>query len=795
MVDHVELLIDNIGFIEKPTKSEAGEITKRIHNFRRMISIPCLAKEVGDEGHTMVLATMKGTLSKTNMEQQQVLALDFDNTKIRIENGEKKKTRVDEDDYISFEQLLDNDFVKRHCAFGYFSKNHSNEWHRFRLVFILSKRLISNEEVENAYRFLDSQLPGSDKGTFHSNRMFYGGKGSFEINYENYIDVNDIPKPKPKKQYDQTSAISIKESKFDKDVRKYIEIDGGNLLEEFNYINVMYSMLKSIQLNELTVEQCEKYISWIAIGDNEWAYNNVARLRSELQRGTKPDTDWSFVKKVHAVIGKKTSDYISEKIEDYFQYGIDDFNKGIEKLKEQAGEDLNFEKSNFSFDANGVSWWQKVDKNGEVLGTFPVKDYANYKRMWDIVSVLFYNEFTNAVDTYDFRERKIRTYNDLDSSIIFDIIESIYHVEVPNKNQMDIIRNLAQKHRYHPIKYIIENQEWDGVPRTESYFIDLLGCEDTAYTRAVTKVWFTGLINRIYNPGCKFDYVPILVGGQGIGKSTACSILLPDYFTDNVKSFGDKEDDKRKLEFVAIVELGELKGFKKTEIEDIKSFVSARSDLIRTPYDKFQRNVQRHCVFIGTSNTGDFLKDDTGERRWLPVQCGVIEQKSKPWEVSEDYIQQVLAEAKTWYDTKQPLVLNQAIIEQLAEIQQDYKMEDPMKDAIMNYLEMKVPPTWYDDDRKRRREHYLAVTGEDDYDVSPYAFAKTVCTEPITKTSVSEIAYVVFGDSAVMKGGANFGVHGKIRSVLDNLEGWKKTRGRLKKNDNPTNIYRSDLML
>ena len=169
---------------------------------------------------------------------------------------------------------------------------------------------------------------------------------------------------------------------------------------------------------------------------------------------------------------------------------------------------------------------------------------------------------------------------------------------------------MAKKNTYHPIKQRIESKEWDGKPRGERYFIDLLGCADNSYNREIAKVWLTGLMARVYLEKVKFEVVPILIDKrQGTGKSTATKRLLPDYHTDSEITFGKRDSDYQKIQANAIIELGELKGMSKAEIETVKSFISSDSDTYRDPYERKATPHPRHCVFIGTANKKSFLKD------------------------------------------------------------------------------------------------------------------------------------------------------------------------------------------
>lgn len=465
---------------------------------------------------------------------------------------------------------------------------------------------------------------------------------------------------------------------------------------------------------------------------------------------------------------------------------VKDYEKHIQLIKNRAGKGLTLNDSQTTdYDENGILWvWKSEDE------VYPIGNYLNSEKMWDLFVDMFYNEFSERDEIFDFRTKKVRDYSDNDDKEIFKLIAEIYGVEIKKKYWSEIPHNIAKKRSYNPLKLRVEQQIWDGTPRVENYFIDLLGCEDSEYTKEVTKIWFTGLINRIYDPGCKFEIVPILTGEQGIGKSTACSILLPDYFTDSLKGFGNTKDDYQLLESVAVVELSELKSLKKSEMADVKSFISARYDDIRRSYGRRTVKIPRHCVFIGTSNPDDFLKDETGERRFYPMKVKQQAPKIHPMEVSEDYILQVLAEAKVFYDNKEPLILSKETIAVSKIVQEQHKVQDPAKEAILNYLDMKVPNEWYEMNQIEKQIHYRYYYNLPiDFNDQRYkTFSPESCTNEIDKTSVNEIAFIVFGHDPI-KSGSKIGVHGKIRSVLDNLDNWERKRVKLEKFSNPIQGY------
>ena len=254
------------------------------------------------------------------------------------------------------------------------------------------------------------------------------------------------------------------------------------------------------------------------------------------------------------------------------------------------------------------------------------------------------------------------------------------------------ILRVAELNAFHPVRDYLNNLEWDGISRIDSLFIKYLGVDDNAYTSAVARKWMCGAVKRVMQPGCKFDYVPILEGKGGIGKSEFARILSRDWFTDNLTDFNDKKPLEQ-LEGVWIAELPELQAFKKSDIEQIKAFITRRADKARKAYGRYVTEIPRQCVFIGTTNDAQYLMDETGNRRFWPILCQI---KKVPFRKLEANIDQLWAEAASIY-IKEPLYLDSSLTA-IAENEQQARMPDlPWLDAIKTYLDTPVPKDYFND--------------------------------------------------------------------------------------------------
>lgn len=286
---------------------------------------------------------------------------------------------------------------------------------------------------------------------------------------------------------------------------------------------------------------------------------------------------------------------------------------------------------------------------------------------------------------------KVRSFNDTDYSEIYNYIQNKYNLG--NDNNMKHAFNLYLRERaYHPIKDIIEAARWDGRERCEAFLIEWLGCEDTAYNREVSRLIFAGGINRIYSPGCKFDTVPVFIGGQGVGKSTAVRWLaLGDDYFNEISTFEGKEAVEA-LQGCFICEVGELLALTRVkDQEGIKAFITRQNDRMRLSYGRFVKSLPRQMIFIGTTNQPEFLRDKTGNRRWLPVRVFPDGRFLYKYEQEcKEYILQCWAEALHKLQVGEfPAVANYSLTADIKAAQEMATEEDYRLGLIKDYLETK----------------------------------------------------------------------------------------------------------
>ena len=257
----------------------------------------------------------------------------------------------------------------------------------------------------------------------------------------------------------------------------------------------------------------------------------------------------------------------------------------------------------------------------------------------------------------------------------------------------DALRIIFSKNQYHPIRQLIDSIEWDGESRICSFLHKWTKCEDTAYTKEVSRLIFAGGIHRLYNTGCKFDDMPVLIGKkQGEGKSTLVRWLAmsDDYFTEVNEFEGQKGIES--IEGAWICEVSELLALTKTkEQEAVKSYLTRLNDRYRMPFDKRTTDHPRQCIFIGTTNKEQFLTDKTGNRRFYPVvvHSSGYDLFDREEEVKA-YIRQCWAEAKHLFDEEQlPPYADRSLTEVIRRKQQDAVEDDYRVGMITDYVKDK----------------------------------------------------------------------------------------------------------
>ena len=265
----------------------------------------------------------------------------------------------------------------------------------------------------------------------------------------------------------------------------------------------------------------------------------------------------------------------------------------------------------------------------------------------------------------------------------------------------DAFNDVLARHSYNPVTEYLEGLVWDQQPRLDTLLIDYLGAEDSAYTRTVTRKAFTAAVARAMVPGTKFDVMTILTGAQGIGKSTLLRKMARGRFNDGIRSFEGKEASEL-LQGVWIVEISELEAFNKSDTSRIKQFLSQDQDIYRAAYGRYVTWTERRCVFFGTSNHKEYLRDPTGNRRFWPVDVGLSTPTKSVFRDLDGEIDQLWAEAVIFWRGKEALYLTDDVAEAAVKVQEDHRETSPKQGMIHRFLDQPVPGNWAELDLQQR---------------------------------------------------------------------------------------------
>lgn len=303
-------------------------------------------------------------------------------------------------------------------------------------------------------------------------------------------------------------------------------------------------------------------------------------------------------------------------------------------------------------------------------------------------------------------DRKAAQWGNRDDANLRIYMEERY--EITGKDKIKDAKDaVLTKHRTHPVRDYLEGLEWDGTPRLERLIIDYIGAEDTPLNRAMTRKHFTAAVARVMRPGCKYDYCLIMAGAEGIGKSTLFSIMGGDWFNDSLITTEGK-NGMEQLRCGWIIELAELSSIKRSDVEQVKNYISRRDDIYRAAYGSVVEKHPRQCVFCGTTNETYFLKGDTGNRRfWVIAVDPDLRRHPDFTEALMRDRDQLWAEAVEYWRQGEKLYLPADLEAEARRRQSQYNddVDDPLRDMLAVFLDMKLPTDWESWDLNRRRAY------------------------------------------------------------------------------------------
>ncbi|WMI82355.1 virulence-associated E family protein [Anaerotignum sp. MB30-C6] len=413
--------------------------------------------------------------------------------------------------------------------------------------------------------------------------------------------------------------------------------------------------------------------------------------------------------------------------------------------------------------------WQtalELDKQGKIKDT--LDNIVLIIRNDSELESIAFNKHRDGIDAREGLpwEQMKGGWNDSDNAALKVYLSNKYGIYSPTKTK-DAILAVAAERSYHPIKeYLDHLPEWDGIDRVETLLIDYFNATDNSYTRAVTRKMMVAAVARIYHPGTKFDSVLILNGPQGIGKSTFFAKLAGDWFSDSL-TLTDMKDKAgpEKLQGYWILELGELAGMRKTDVEVVKSFISRSDDKYRASYGVNVESHPRQCIIVGSTNAeSGFLRDITGNRRFWPVRISG-DGKRRAWQMSVYDVEQIWAETLVLYAKGEKLYLEGSDVELATNEQADAMESDEREGLVRTYLDTLLPDDWNDLSLYERRNY---LNG------SEFGGESRVGTVERTLVCNMEIWCECFGrDASAMKPADSYAIAG----IMKKINGWNKYQG------------------
>lgn len=357
-----------------------------------------------------------------------------------------------------------------------------------------------------------------------------------------------------------------------------------------------------------------------------------------------------------------------------------------------------------------------------------------------------------------------RMWTDTDDAQLTLFLEKKFGITGREKIE-NAIKVVGYNNRRNKVKDYLESCKWDGKERISSLLNDYLGVEENEYTKEIMQKSLVAAVARaISDTGVKYDNMIVFKGPQGIGKSTFLSKLGGEWFNDSLYSFEGKEAAEL-IQGSLIIEVGELSALTKSETEVVKQFLSKTHDIYREAYGKRTNKFPRRCVFFGSTNSEEFLKDATGNRRFWPVICHEVPTKKDIWDdLTEEEVKQIWGEAFIKFKLGEKLVLSDEAKKIAGNMQEIFRETDPKEGAVREYLERRIPENWYE---LSPSEQKIFINGQ-------FHSKEDVPLVEREKVCLSELWEVCFGgDIKYMRRRES----NELANIMAAVPGWKRNKG------------------
>lgn len=352
-------------------------------------------------------------------------------------------------------------------------------------------------------------------------------------------------------------------------------------------------------------------------------------------------------------------------------------------------------------------------------------------------------------------------------SVVKVYFESVLGVAFSNQAMLDGMETFFSERSYNPVMEYMEKaaENWDGRKRINQMLQVYLGAEDSDLVSKIAEMWLVGAVAKVYEPYAKFDYVLDLVGGQGVGKTSLLQKLGGEWYTDAVTDFANKDNYDIMLKAL-IVNDDEMVASNRMSFAETKAFISKTSLRFRKPYMKRTEEFAKNFVLARTTNQKEYLKDKTGERRFLPVLANINNQKKHPMEIEPETIEQIWGEAVTIYKAGADLMFDKETEERLEIYREKFMYRDEVELQVLEYLEMPIPDNWSSWSIQQQHQYTSKY-----FDNSSEFEAGT---KKLEKVSTREMMYNLF-----MRNSNDKKLSTKINMIMDNHPGWKKGQFRI----------------
>ncbi|WP_058301711.1 virulence-associated E family protein [Gorillibacterium timonense] len=683
-----------------------------------------------------------------------------------IRGGRRKKENVDTRSLIT----LDADFADDGFLFAvelilggrayavYSTHSHRPQKPKFRLI-IPMDRAMSPDEYAAVSRMLAQQIGISyfDKTTFDVHRLMYwpscskDGEPFLEVAegdaltvddvlalYEDWQDVAAWPR-----HPEETRALRNVASKAQDPREKFGTI--GQFCRTFSIEEGIETFLSEVYTtgtmpNRYTYTRGSSANGLEIYPDQDLAYSH---------QDSDPVSDGRTYNLFDLVRVHKFG-HLDERVKDFTpdakkpsHLATEHWASSLPEVKRASGAELQADFADVDFDdaedPEDDSWVEKLERHHKTNALLPTAGNVELilsHGVWR--GILAYDAFGNAEVIrrplpWREMERQGRAYEPwlgADDKRLQHWFSKAHEIN-GGKTIQNAFTEVVHRNTFHPIKAYLESTTWDGIPRAERLFPVYLGASDTHYVRQVTRKMLLAAVTRLYRPGCKFDQMLVLVGPQGAGKSSILAKLGREWFSDSLRTFENKEAGEH-LQSGWIFEIGELSAMKKTEVEEVKAFLSKTEDRYRVAYDRQVTEFPRKCIFFGTTNTKGFLRDTTGNRRFWPVEVVPEHAERSHWEdLTDSEVSQIWAEVLSWFKAGETLQLDDEIRLEAERRQAAHMESDPREGLIQEWLESEEPddmdrPSGNLRQRVCAAQIWVECLGKKKGDMKPWE-AKEVC--------------------------------------------------------------------